>query len=260
MLRQAISSTLSLFTALPLGLALVAISAVSAVIMLLVFKAVTPSHWMTKPRDRMTAAIYEMRLYLDHPRRVISAQLDLIRYSLTYSAAMLPAVVILTIPFGLVVFDLEARWGYEPLNIAEPVTVRVDLSDGVKTFEAKPADCAELNPAVLHFPSENVAYARYTLKDAADCVVSFTVDGQDVTKQLDAAAGPVSPARLRGFDLLTTVTFEDALDHDGVQMISVHHEPAQFEFLGTDWPWWAHWLWMIFFLSGLLLKPLRITL
>lgn len=260
MLRRAISAAVGVFAAMPLELGLVLLSLVSAVIMLLVFRAVTPSHWMLKPRDRMTAAIYEMRLYLDHPRRVISAQLDLLRYSLTYSAAMLPAVVILTIPFGLMAFDLEARWAYAPLNISEPVTVRVDLADGVSKFEAKPADCAELFPETQHFPEQNLAFARYALKDAVDCEVTFVVDGKEVTKRLDAGPDSVSPEKLRGLDLLTRVTHEPALGDNAVKRISVHHDSKDFRAFGLDWPWWVDWLILVFAFSGVLIKPLKITL
>ena len=264
MLRAGVETGISTLDLLPRHLALIVISVISAVIMLLVFKAVTPGHWMTRPRDRMTAAVYEMRLYLDNPVRVLRAQFDMIRFSLMYSAAMLPAVIILTVPFGVALLHMEGHWGLSPLPTDEPIAVRIDLDEQHSIAEIKAEDgpdCARVTSPVMVFADSNVAYTRVELTKPESCLVTFDVNGAKLTKRLDASIdGPVSPARVRGLDLLVAVTAEQPVDVDGVRAISVTHAAAPQSWFGTTWPWWVHWLILVFAASGFLIKPLRITL
>jgi len=77
-LRNITESILGMADAMGPLVGLTVISLISGVIMLVVFGLVTPPGWMKRSRELMIAATYEMRLYLDSPRRVLTAQARLI--------------------------------------------------------------------------------------------------------------------------------------------------------------------------------------
>ena len=242
---------------LPDALGVTVVGIWSGVVMLLVFARVTPARWLLRPRDQMAAAIYEMRLYLDSPRRVLTAQGRLLWWSGAYTAAMLPAIVILTIPFGFLLLQMEARYGLDPLPIDEPVLLRVEL-EREAVVEAGSA------PVLQH---GTTAWVRCPspLPSGEGCPsdseggVGLTVGGTHVTKRLVAVAGTaVSPARSRGLALLWAITDEAPIEHDAVRQIEVEHPVRDSDWVPFGMPWWAWWLVVVFAAAGGVAKPLGV--
>ena len=57
-------------------------------------------------RAQMASAIFEMRLYLDHPVQLLRAQGRLVGWSVLYVAFLLPSMVVLAVPLGLLFVPL----------------------------------------------------------------------------------------------------------------------------------------------------------
>jgi hypothetical protein len=112
------------------ALAMVVVSALTAVWALLLFKAVTPQDRLTRVRDRLFGHIYEMGLYQDHLRVVGRIQWNLARANLRYLSLTLPALVVLTVPMVLTLAQLDSRFSHRPLHAGEETVFAVTLSDG----------------------------------------------------------------------------------------------------------------------------------
>lgn len=127
------SSLFDLVVALAGGspaLAMVLVSAVTAVWVLLLFKAVTPQEKLQATRDRLFGHIYEMGMYQDHLGVVGRIQRDLARTNFRYLGLTLPALVVLTIPMVITLAQLDSRFARRPLEPGETTVLSVTVSEG----------------------------------------------------------------------------------------------------------------------------------
>lgn len=111
------------------ALALIAVSVLTAVWALLLFKATTRQKKLTVQRDRLFGHIYEMGLYQDHLRVMGRIQWDLARANLRYLALTLPALVVLTVPMIVTLAQLDSRFAHRPLGAGETTVLSVRLDD-----------------------------------------------------------------------------------------------------------------------------------
>lgn len=112
------------------ALAMVVVSALTAVWALLLFKAVTPQARLSQVRDRLFGHIYEMGLYQDHLRVVGRIQWNLARANLRYLSLTLPALFVLTVPMVLTLAQLDSRFSHRPLQAGEETVFAVTLAQG----------------------------------------------------------------------------------------------------------------------------------
>src|SRR5262245_58541935 len=93
-IRWLVERFVGLFDPLPPLLSLTIVPVLTAWFLVVVVKRVSPQRRLARSRDQMAAAIFEMRLFLDAPRRVFAAQGRLIAWTVHYLACMVPAAVI----------------------------------------------------------------------------------------------------------------------------------------------------------------------
>jgi len=108
---------------------MVAVSVVTSVWALLLFKAVTPQTQLTRVRDRLFGHIYEMGLYQDHLRIVGRIQWDLAKANLRYLSLTLPALVVLMVPMLLTLAQLDSRFSHRPLQLGEETVFTLALTE-----------------------------------------------------------------------------------------------------------------------------------
>jgi len=115
--------------------AMVVVSAVTAVWVLLLFKAVTPQERLQETRDRLFGHIYEMGLYQDRLGVVGRIQRDLARANLRYLGLTLPALLVLIVPMVITLAQLDSRFAHRPLRPGETTVLSVEAAP-----DADPAD------------------------------------------------------------------------------------------------------------------------
>ncbi|MEM9491394.1 MAG: hypothetical protein AAGC55_19770, partial [Myxococcota bacterium] len=113
--RMATEYSVRPFDLLPPFWGLTLFSIITGVIMLWVVGKVTPQDRLEIARARVSAAIYEMRLFIDSPRRVIASQGQLFGWLFMYMLYLTPAFVVLTAPLGLLYLHLDVRHGQAAL-------------------------------------------------------------------------------------------------------------------------------------------------
>lgn len=129
LLYAAADLALAPFLALPYWAGVTALSVVLGALLLWVFGALTPQARIAQVRDRMTAAVYEMRLWIDSPRQVLRAQARLFGLTLTYLALATPALIVAAGPVGLLCLRADEVWSVRPLAPGETALVRLSEAD-----------------------------------------------------------------------------------------------------------------------------------
>lgn len=249
MLRQLAEALLWPFDILPRRLGLLVFSVVSGLLMLLVVGKATPQARLKHARDQMTSAIYELRLFLDSPRRIFHAQGRLVLWSLNYLAYLLPAFALLLPMLALLYAPLEVRYGLTPVGGDGDALVRVDLRR--PTPESEQATVEGGNTVRLAAPpvlvaGEQVLYLRLGISERGLHRVRIEAPGWRIEKKISAEARsdlPVSAERRAGLGHLFAVGNEAPLPSDGpVSGITVTHLPREQSWVGFSMPWWMFWL------------------
>lgn len=243
----AVEAVLWPFDHLPPLLALTLLGALTALFMLAVIKRVAPQAPMSRARDRMAACIYEMRLFLDEPRRVLSSQGRLLGWTGLYLACLLPAALTLFAPLGLLFVHLESHYGLAPLAAHTTVVVRVGLGDDTdgREVEVAPADPGvKITAPLLYARDEQALYARVLVGAAGTHAIAVRAGSQTVKKTLvaDPAARNVVPVTRGGWAQLWTAGAEPPPPGGAIESVTVPYPALERHWLGLPIPWWLYWL------------------
>jgi len=263
-LRRACAALLGPLDSLPPALALSAVAAVTALVMLAIVKLASPQKLIARARDRMAACIYEMRLFLDAPGRVLAAQARLLGWSGIYLAALLPAALVLTPPLGLLYLDLETRHGLAPLPAPASVVLRVELAPGKETgpVTVLATGPVRVTAPLLRAPDEPAVYARLEIAKPGTHEVTVTAGAATVTKRLvaDPGATRVAPERRGGWGHLVSLGDEPPPEEGAIRSISVTHPERESAVVGLAMPWWLYWLGSATILALLLRRRLGVAM
>lgn len=248
------------FDLLPPLASLTALAVITALLMLIVIRATSPQRLVQKSRDRMAAAIYEMRLFLDAPRTLLAAQARMIGWMTIYLAALLPSLIALAAPLGLLYLHLEVRHGLAPIPVPSTVVLAIELADGVDPRDVAVDPGAGVRVTAPPVATDGELYVRLHIDQAGTRRVAVRVGDRTVIKRIDAdpAARRVSPVRQAGWRHLFSVGDEPPPDGDVVRSISVEHpERAR---AGLDVAWWLYWLGAATVFALLLRRRLGVSL
>lgn len=251
---------------LPATAGLTLFSLLSGMGLLLVVGRTTPQHLLRLARARMSSAIYEIRLYLDSPKRIFLAQWRLLRWSGLYLACLLPGLLAILPVLALLYAPMEARYGLAPLSPGTMTLLRLELEEpdaAVEDATIAPHPGVELaGPAVLVAP-ERTLYLGLKIIRAGTHDITIRTPGWVVAKQIsaDAAARTVAVERRRGMSHLFGPAIEGPLPADGpVKAVSVAHPARPQRWLGIDMPWWLFWMLAATASALALRRPFRVSL
>ena len=255
-LRAAIEGLLSLFDWLGPFWGLTCLSVVVGLAILYLVSWTTPQRAVARSRSNMAAAIYEIRLFLDSPKRVIFGLGKLLGSSFVYVGSMLPALVVMSIPLWLMYLHLEPRHALLPRTADEPLVVELGYSADAdaETFRYSGTALSIEHPPVVS-TDERKIYLRVVPKQPGNSTLTVDTGSAQVDKAI--ASNPTirpQPTRASGMALLDSVGTEPHLDTgSGLTSISVPHDRRHQSWLGIAIPWWVYSL-TIVTLSALGLK------
>lgn len=264
--RTGIEYGLLPFDALSPFWALTVLSLVSGAVMLWVVGKTTPQRRVELARARMASAIYEMRLFLDSPGRIVRSQARMLAWSFAYIGYMLPAFVLLTLPLGLLYLHLDARYGQAALPAGAPIVIAVSMEPGSDLAAIAPG---ELPPGVrvtappMRVVDENRVLLRAVIEQPGTYALPIRVGDAVVEKRLvaDPGAPEMSAERCRGACLLASYGDEPPLPGDlGVASIAVEHPAADQAWVPLGMPWWLYWLLVATVAALALRRPMNVTI
>jgi hypothetical protein len=214
----------------------------TGVIALVVIRKTSPQRRIRHARAQAAAALFEMRLYLDHPLQLLRAQGRLVLWSFVNVAYLLPSMLALAVPFGLLFVHLEIRHGIAPLAPHATVVMRIEVAPQVSpravTLDTRGAVAVT---ARVHAEDEHALYARLAVRGAGTHAVKVRAANAEVVTPIvaDATADVISRERRHGIAQLWAFGAEPAIDGDTIRSISLPYpdRPSPFAV-----PWWLYWL------------------
>src|SRR4051794_11415375 len=115
------------FAALPPALSLALVSALTAVVMLLVVRRTSNQRALDDVKRKIHAALFEIRLFNDDLRAIFRAQGEMLRHNVTYLRLSLVPMLWMIVPFVLVIAQLQFHYGYNGLAPGRPALLTAHL-------------------------------------------------------------------------------------------------------------------------------------
>lgn len=259
------------FRALPAAVGLTVISAVVSLGMLLAFQRVSDQVALDRVKRRISAGVYEIRLYKDDLRSIFASQLSILRHTATYFRLSFVPMLWIMLPIVVVVIQLQFQYGYAGLETGRPTIVSVELTeDGARAagedgdgiaLEA-PAGVRVETPTVW-IPSLREANWRIVADTPGEYELVVRVGEQRFTKSLRISGTTVrrSPVRTAGFVGQLVYPAEPPLPRgSGIESIRVAYADSDVSLLGLD----MHWIIAFFVLTMIfalaLARPLGVKI
>jgi hypothetical protein len=221
---------------------LAVVGALTAVILLVVIRWTSPQRRIRHARSQMAAALFEMRLYLDHPLQLLRAQARLFGWTIVYVLYLVPSMVVLVAPLGLLFVHLEVRHGLAPLPAPSTTVVRVEVAPGISPRDVAISAAQPLAvTARVHADDEHAVYARVELRARGSYPIVVRAGADRATAQLiaDPDASVVSRERNHGIAQLWAFGTEPPLDGEAIRSITIPYPDRASPFAV---PWWLYWL------------------
>ena len=260
------------FRGMPALVGLTVISALVSAGMLLAFARISDQEALDQIKRRITAGVYEIRLYKDDLRTIFSAQFMTFRHTLTYFRLSMVPMLWIMLPIVIVVVQLQFQYGYQPLQPGESTLVTVELTEegaaavaetdgrGV-TLEAPQG--VRVETPVVWIPSLREAGWRVSAESSGDHELVVHIGDENVTKSLrvsgtTALRSPVRPSGLLGQMIYPAE--RPLRGGSAVEAIRVGYADADINLLG----WETHWLIAFFILTMVfafaLAKPMGVKI
>jgi hypothetical protein len=280
LLASAFDLLLFPFRQLPPIVGLSVVSLLTAVGMLLVFRATSDQRRLEQVKRAMIAALFEIRLFNDDLPALFRAQGEMLRQNAAYLRLSLVPMLWMIVPIGLVAAQLEFQYGYAGLTPGQPALVKAHLRQATTSrtepasasaAESPPVSAASLEvPKEIRvltsgawFPATQEIIWRVMADVPGEYVLNAKFDGGTFTKTVDATDRVVrrSPIRVAaGFMNQMLYPAEPPLPDGGiVTSISVGYPSRAIRVLRWDLPWVIVYLVLSMAFAVALRKPFGVT-
>jgi uncharacterized membrane protein (DUF106 family) len=106
---------------------LTAVSLLTSLLMLLVYKSTSNQTAIRRAKDRIKAHLLEMRLYQDNLRVTLGAQAAVLKANLAYMGANLKPLAVMIVPLVLILAQLSLWFDRAPLRPGEETLVKASV-------------------------------------------------------------------------------------------------------------------------------------
>lgn len=210
-------------------------------------------------KSRLRGHLLEIWLFRDSNRAVFTAQRRTLWSALQLTTCLLPSLAVLTVPMALVMVQLHARYGYQPIRAGEPAILKVFFARGT------PADQVDANLTVpdglalqspsLRVPDENEVEFQIGARREGRYQITIRSQGQTVAKSLEVGspAGPLSPVRAADFWSRVLYPVEPGIPDGPISQVAFAYPERQLTFGNVK----LMWLWPFLVLSILAVFPIK---
>ena len=250
--------------------ALVLLSVATAVLVLLVFKWAADQTALTAAKDRVQAAVFEMRLFNDDLAAMFRAQGEVLSSVLRYVRLSLAPTLWLAIPIAVLMLHMDFHFGYTGLAVGTPalVAARFDASlvppSGMAPASLDAPDAISVETPGVVLPSAREIVWRIRPRRAGAFIVTVHLGETSISKTLIVSdrvvrRSPVRPAA--GFLSQVLQPSEPPLpDGTGLAAVTVDYPERPFMVAGWDVGWAGVYLGLTLVFVLLLKKPFGVTM
>jgi hypothetical protein len=231
--------------------ALVFVSWLSGILMLWIFGKVSNQQAIGRVRDRIRGNLLGVRLYQHELRVVLQLQGSILRDTLSYMRYSLIPMLVLILPVGLILAQLNLRFALRPLEPGHPALVKVKLRDSVQRKEEinleTPATIKVETPGVYLMSEKEIAW-RIRAERPGYYSLKIRTRSDDIEKELWVGEGwgAVSPLRTAHLGELLLYPGEPPINlSELIESIEVKYPVLNLSLFG----WRVHWLVLFLFFS-----------
>lgn len=173
-----------------------AVSLLTALLMLEVYKLTSDQAAIRRAKDRIKAHLLEMRLYKDNLRVTLRAQAAILKANLAYMAANLKPLAVMIVPLVLVLAQLSLWYDRAPLEPGEETLVKVGLertADPVGLgleLEAPPG--LEITSPAVRIPDEHEVVWRIRAVAGGAHRLRLRTGGRTIEKSVAVGGRPLT--------------------------------------------------------------------
>ncbi len=226
---------------------LAAVSLLTALLMLEVYKLTSNQAAIRGAKDRIKAHLLEMRLFKDSLRVTLRAQAAILKANLAYMGANIRPLLVMIVPLVLILARLSVWYDRAPLRPGQETLVKVGLietADPVALdLSIETAPGLEVTSPAVRIPDEHEVVWRIRALGEGRSRLVIRSGGRAVEKSVTVGGGPlvpVSPLASRGsFARRVLYPGEPPLP-DGTPVLSVEvlYPAARLAAFGVG----VHWL------------------
>jgi len=149
---------LSPFSNLPPIWGLLAVSILTGIVMVLIFKYTSNQSAIRSTKDRISAYFMEIRLFKDDLGLMLDAQKRILRTNLTYMKYSVVPMLVMIVPVVLILIQLGIRYAARPLKPGESALVELKLAEDVsaetESISVEPDNGLRLETPLLSMAGE----------------------------------------------------------------------------------------------------------
>lgn len=249
--------------------ALMAVSLITSLVFLEVFRRTTHAAKLQEARNRMQAHLLEVRLFKDSPSIVLAALAGMLAGNLRYLRHSLKPTLLMLPPLLVLMIHLDGWFGHTPLRPGQAALVRVKLQEAAQqtldSVSLEPSAGLTIETPSLRIPLEKEISWAVRPSQTGEYPLKVRGPGGAAEKMIVVSEGGwerAAPRRVTaGFWNQWTFPGEALLPRDGpIEWIEVGYPDRSLTMLG----WEAHWLVIFFVLTCAFgfagSKLLRVTL
>ncbi len=164
---------------------LLAVSAVTGVVMVVIFKYTSNQSGIRAAKDKISAYFMEIRLFKDDMALMLATQGRILRTNLTYMKYSLTPMLFMLVPVILILAQLAVRYVDRPLRPGESAFVKIRLSesslDKIALVSVSVSDGLRLETPLLRMESDGEIDLRIGVLEEGEHELSIRIGGETVT-------------------------------------------------------------------------------
>jgi len=167
------------------------LSLVFAIVILIVVKYTSNQAKIEAVKRRIHGSLFEIRLFNDDFRAIFRAVGDILRHNAHYMWLWLIPLLCMTAPTVLFIGQLQFQYGYSAFEPGDTLLLKVEMKEsGAKpAVELEvPAGLVAETPSVWSPLTRELTW-RLAVKEAGEHELGVVLNGEKVTKQVDASDG-----------------------------------------------------------------------
>lgn len=242
-------------------LGVVVAALLTAVLVLLIYRAVSNERALRATRARIQAELLSIAMYRDSLRILFGSAGRALLWNLRYLQLNLVPLAVVALPVVLLMANLEVWFGHRPFLPGESALVTVTLAPGQDVLadglELRGTEGVVVGAQPVRVPGLRQATWRVRATQAGEHLLRLRVAGMTVTKTFAAGERPrpLSLRRHQGVGLETLLEPGEAplADASGVQEIGIDYPARRLHVFG----WRLHWLVVYLVLTLIVVLALR---
>jgi hypothetical protein len=260
-LRSLVDLGLLPFRSLPTFVSLAIVSLPFSLLALYVYKRFSDQEAIATVKSKMAASFFEIRLFNDDLRAILSAQGTLLRQNLRYMGLNLKPLAVMLVPMFLFFAQLQFHYGYQGLAVGASTVLTVQLVPGSPSerpeirLEAPPG--IRIGSPPVWVPTKGELAWRLVGESAGTYELALDLDGRRTTKSIVVSDQLTrrSPNRLRpGWANQLLYPAEDPIPRDvPIEAMTIAYPDAEVWLFG----WHTHWSIVLLVLSVVFAFALR---